>query len=211
MKNRILYLLSAALIVSGVSCKKDDPVTSPTTTPTTPASLSISSPYQVNFTLDGTAMDYNIGTTTGFDMVNSANNSVQPIGGGTSTFIYGSSIGNGTAYVGFMKGTFSLPGGGLMSDSEFLSMFPAATVAYSPASANGVVVSYFDGSTLWSSDLGTADQTGSAFKIEANQVLTGGSYYTVKLYITFNCKVYDGSGGSKTITNGSFIINVAKI
>lgn len=55
----------------------------------------------------------------------------------------------------------------------------------------------------WSTDRGTADQTGSAFSINERNG-TGnpfGPRYTFK--VTFNCRLYDGAGNSKLVTNGA--------
>jgi hypothetical protein len=97
----------------------------------------------------------------------------------------------------------------MINDNDFIAMFPAGVFAYSPGSTNGVVVEYFDGTTTWSSELGTANQTGSSFKIEAVQQETGVPSFTLKLYITFNCNLYDGSGASKTVTNGALVCTVS--
>jgi hypothetical protein len=215
MKNRIfISIIISCGLLTAVSCKKkkeDEPVP---VAPAAPAStaLSINSDYQAKYTLNGTNVsDVNGGSD--FNMYNVVEASTNPIGYGPSTFAYGSFIGKMTNDVGIdvLKGTITLPNGGSPpSDSEFMALFPTGAAAYSAGAANGVIVSYWDGSVYWRSDLGTADQSGSTFNIVDRKAVTA-SDYSVKVYATFNCKVYDGNGNSKTITNGTFIGVFAKI
>ncbi|MBK6627525.1 MAG: hypothetical protein IPJ87_11080 [Flavobacteriales bacterium] len=69
---------------------------------------------------------------------------------------------------------------------------------------DGVRVEWTDAlGVKWSTDRGTADQTGSNFSIN-ERTSTGdpfGPRFTFK--VTFNCKLYDGAGNSKLVTNGA--------
>ena len=50
------------------------------------------------------------------------------------------------------------------------------------------------------------DQSGSNFTITDCVEVTGAPIYTVKVRITFNCKLYDVSGSiTKTITDGVYV------
>jgi hypothetical protein len=75
------------------------------------------------------------------------------------------------------------------------------TLAYDIS--DGVRVEWTDPlGTNWSTDRGTADQTGSTFSINERSP-TGdpfGPRYTFK--VTFSCRLYDGSGNSKLVTDG---------
>jgi hypothetical protein len=71
---------------------------------------------------------------------------------------------------------------------------------------NGIRIFFTDSNgKLWQTDLGTADQTNSSFIItnetiirnSANNIITG-----IFLEASFNCKLYDGLGNYKTLTNG---------
>jgi uncharacterized protein YceK len=71
---------------------------------------------------------------------------------------------------------------------------------------DGVVIEYVDPSAhYWVSDLGSADQSGSAFVVtqfdSAIDLFTSAHY---KTKATFNCNLYDSSGASMKLTNGKF-------
>lgn len=68
----------------------------------------------------------------------------------------------------------------------------------------GVYVSYLVNDVLWSSDLGSGDQTGSSFTI--TEFIDNNTDYTSEKIVaaTFSCKLYDGNGNSKTVTNGKY-------
>jgi len=69
---------------------------------------------------------------------------------------------------------------------------------------DGAVVAYIDGAgTEWRSDNAPATQSGSTFVITKKEAGTDGTTVWIATG-TFNCKVYDSSGNSKTITAGSF-------
>ncbi|MBK9274412.1 MAG: hypothetical protein IPM49_07715 [Flavobacteriales bacterium] len=77
-----------------------------------------------------------------------------------------------------------------------------STLAYEVV--DGVRVEWTDPlGVKWSTDRGTADQTGSSFSIN-ERTSTGdpfGPRFTFK--VTFNCRLYDGAGNSKQVTNGA--------
>jgi hypothetical protein len=72
---------------------------------------------------------------------------------------------------------------------------------------SGARVFYIDANGVeWTTDKGVADQTGSTFAIsyymDYSDPKAPGIFKKVKA--SFSCKVYDGLGNSKTISNGSF-------
>jgi hypothetical protein len=212
--NSIIAVMLGLTLTIASSCKKDkeaDPVT-PTPSGGGTTTTDVNSSYQATFTLDGTAVSY-LQSNPNFQIVHSSNNSINTTGG-PSTFMYGTFVGvTDTVGLEVDKGTISMmcncndPG-----DSTFYAYFAPATIPYSPNTMNGVTVTYWNGSVMWRSDLGTADQTGSVFKIVGRKdVTTTFSDYTVKVYATFNCKLYDGMGHVKTLTNGVLISSFAKI
>lgn len=92
------------------------------------------------------------------------------------------------------------------SCTELESLFALGTYAYAgndpTSTANGVVVSYRDvDGTLWSTDLGTADQTGSSFEIVGHEDHLH-DVSKKKTQALFNCKLYNANGQVQTLTNG---------
>lgn len=211
---KIIFLTIAPICMYCLmlSCKKkSDSTPTSTTSSTSSTPLSINSPYQASFTLDGTKISYVFGTAN-FDTNYGAGGSIGTSGSPTNRY-FTASVGE-TSGIGLTitKGTLVVATGGYPSNTAFSTFFPVGTVPFAPAATtpNGIVVSYWDGTTKWSTDLGTADQTGSNFKIEASS-FNAGVDYTAKTYLTFNCKLYDGSGNMKTLTNGVLIGNFANL
>ena len=89
-------------------------------------------------------------------------------------------------------------------------MFYVGTYTYGKRSLStnqngidGAAVYYVDNNgTLWSSGYGTATQTNSNFKITEHIENTKDYFSNRITKVTFNCKLYDGNGNSKTLTNG---------
>ena len=106
-----------------------------------------------------------------------------------------------------LKGTLTYTGSSIADQTTFNAFFPVSAYSYSPNAANGVEFQYWIGGTMWSTSLGTADQTGSAFTVTERVTGTVLGYSQVKIKTTFNCKIYDGSGNSKTVTGGTMIVD----
>jgi hypothetical protein len=208
----ILSMLVITASFSVISCKKEkspEPVPAPTT-PASAASTDINSSYQASFSFSGSAVSYT-STAPTWDMSYGTAHTINTTGG-FNKFRYDGTLNFGSTGKSFtvQKGAIVLPSGTSPSDSQFLAFYAAGTFSYDPAADNGIVVSYFDGSTTWSTAIGAATQTGSSFKIIDKKAITGNTDYTVKIYSTFNCTVYDGAGNSKVITNGKYIGDFAK-
>ena len=100
------------------------------------------------------------------------------------------------------------------SDTQLDSMYHEGTYPYGVSSdrnagvtVDGARIEMYDESQVtWSTDLGTHDQTGSAFNVTSLTEGTEGAWYTMEA--TFNCKLYDESGNSKTLTNGEMRIRI---
>lgn len=91
--------------------------------------------------------------------------------------------------------------GNYPSCTQIKAMFKTGSYTFSKGDSDGVKVIYYDeNGTLWSSALGTAEQTGSVFTVSDHSTTAYGAVTTA----TFNCKLYDGNGNSKTLTNGKF-------
>jgi hypothetical protein len=215
-KQPLLIILLMAGLLSVTSCKKDkdkEPTPTPMPTPT-PTALTINSSYRATYSLDGTAVS-NVYGDAGFNMSYGAGGGISSDGINPSTRYFDGSVTDANDKgITITKGTLSVASGGYPSDTAFRAFFPAGSYSYSPAGAvnpAGIVVGYYDGTTFWTTDKGTANQTGSAFSIVASQNVTGRSDYTMKVYATFNCKLYDGNGNVKTLTSGVFIGDFANL
>jgi hypothetical protein len=210
MKHLILTGLILSAFIFG--CKKKETTTSPdpaapsTTgggTTTGGSVIDINSVPQATFVLDGVSKSYVSDDTNIYGGSGSGSNN-------NDDYVYSSDIGDGNSitYIAVSKGKLQIGGlGGPPSDAVFKAFFPTGSKPYSVGAANGIEISITDAlGTEWNSSFGTANQTGSTFNILEtvdNPDLLGNFYLKVKA--TFSCKVYDGAGNSKTITNGLYI------
>ncbi len=205
MKNLILALLVIAAVV--FSCKKKDKktedTTNSTTTTTTGAApvIDINSDPTTEFKIDGTDYKYVQNSNTIENGTGASKNS-----GSVTVASYSSDFNdyNTKVYLQIEKGSMTFSGN-LAANADYKAFFAPASYTYSPNALNGIAIEWWDSNNvMWSTDKGTMDQSGSAFTIISNQELNS-SYYYVKVYATFNCKLYDGNGNSKTLTNGKFV------
>jgi hypothetical protein len=92
-------------------------------------------------------------------------------------------------------------------ESQFRNFVVSSTNPYAPArSKDGIIVSYTDEKGVkWSSNAGSADQTGSSFRIVNSREETYFDDLYIKAYIQFSCKVYSSDGEVKTISNAKFV------
>jgi hypothetical protein len=73
-------------------------------------------------------------------------------------------------------------------------------------SMDGVRVTYIGTDDVeWSTDKGSGDQTGSTFTIVSKTPLPNipSPYGNYSILVQFSCKLYDGNGNVKNLTNGS--------
>lgn len=163
--------------------------------------------------IDGTSFEMTETPTNsiypGVSSDSEVNSSVTPV---TTTSSYGSSMDNddNDEFAGFHIGEITYTG----SEPDFAlfrSLFTMGAKDYSADLSNGIsVVLYIDG-TLWSTALGSADQSQSSFSItSAREKETFGMKF-LEVTATFECTVYDGNGNSKTITNGTYRGNFQNI
>ena len=93
------------------------------------------------------------------------------------------------------------------TDADFKNFFSTGSYPYSePLSFRGISIIWRDDQNkIWSTDKMPGTQAGSNFTItEVGDYFDGLGTYTVKIKATFNCKVYDDMGNSKTLTNGQY-------
>ncbi|MFT5778386.1 MAG: hypothetical protein ACI837_001342 [Crocinitomicaceae bacterium] len=187
------------LVLAFVSCKKEDPVSVPVIT--TPASTSATSSPQFTGSIDGIVVNY-LNGYVGYS-------SGGTLGTGTpSDFRYGGVLLNGATLsevLNVEKGNLNLPSGGYATNAEFGNFFPLGNYGFDASLLNGIVLTYYSGGTEWSTSLGSGDQTGSTFTVVDRLETTVAGDFVVKYKATFNCKIYDGSGAEKLITNGVLV------
>lgn len=98
------------------------------------------------------------------------------------------------------------------SNADFKNFFAPGDYSFSAGAKDGVSVGWVDeNGTDWESDKGSGDQTGSNFKIVSVEDYQDIIDYYIKVKVQFNCKVYDDSGHTKTITNATFVGSFGKI
>jgi len=206
MKKNILLFILCVAIAAG--CKKKSsstPAASSNPTGGT-AALSLSTPGSLTATIGGASVSYAENST--YEGIFSSNKNLNPPSPSTAVYSYGlSNISTSADVFGVSKGTLTYTGSSIADQTTFNAFFPISACSYSPNAANGIEFQYWIGATLWSTSLGTADQTGSAFTVTDRVTGTVLGYSQVKIKATFNCKIYDGSGNSKTVTGGTMIVD----
>lgn len=94
------------------------------------------------------------------------------------------------------------------NNTEFKTFFNLGIYPYSSnwSVTDGVTITWYDeNGTEWSTDSGSADQTGSNFQIITVADAVGdGIFYTIAVTAVFNCKLYDENGNMKTLTAGKY-------
>lgn len=108
---------------------------------------------------------------------------------------------------GYLLGNIQLDQDGLADAGAYDNLFKAdAEYSFATNGNDGVTIFWSDDNgKLYRSDWGSGDQTGSAFKIVDSEDDTWLGDPSMKVHAEFNCKVYDASGNSKTITDGEFV------
>lgn len=207
-----IAFIACALVMAaslGVSCKKkkDSPSDTSTNTTPAPAPIDINHKPVVEYSVDGTSFTYpandiNGGMSTSSSLASEMSDD--------SRFSYGYFFANNTTtYFSVDKGTLRSPGIGRPEAEEFRAFFVTGSVGYHTSitgEINGIVIEHRDPSgSVWASNKGSANQSGSVFRIEAVKEGNDFGYQNMKVYATFNCKLYDGNGNSKTLTNGKFV------
>ena len=205
--------ISIAIILFISSCKKEASTPAPTPTPVPTSTIFV---REFTGTIDGTVYNYVDG------------NGTTNIGGGVSSALTGNSVSYYGSYLNYdtsftqifnlEKGILNFVGQGVLpTDSAFNNFFALGTYPYTypyySSGTNGIHLYWTDQTgTQWSTSNGTADQTGSAFAITVSEpklvTYISGGITTVKDFVniktSFNCKLYNSSGQSKTLTNGSY-------
>jgi hypothetical protein len=125
---------------------------------------------------------------------------------------FGSSIENDHAkgpIMSMSKGI--LHGFSTITENRFKAFFPNGSFGFAPevsssSTADGFEIGWADkNGKSWSTDLGTHNQSGSTIQIISTEAFRDGlNDLFIKATITFNCKLYDGTGNVKA-ANGTYV------
>lgn len=207
MKHNLLFALGfIALVISFSSCKKKDSNT--TNNSNSSGAPTITSNYYFQANIDGSWVTYQGNNTSWFSGFSSSSHS------------------SGDTVKGYVESAFitdlmELNSGGIgcvgvnhlfdLDSFALFNLFTLGSKSYGKfletptvQSAAGAKVTYVVNGVNWSSDRGSASQTGSTFSITEFKDNNIDSYSEKIVSATFSCKLYDGNGNSKTLTNGKF-------
>lgn len=210
-----LSIAVLALVLVFSACKKKssdpEPEPAPTTTGTpTPVAIDINHNPIAEYDADGQTYTHQNGNGKSGGMGSSG--SLASSSTGTSAAYYESYYYNNSGnytYFAVEKGTIYTPGIGRPDEAAFRQFFATGACNYATTTGgnpNGIVIEHRDNNGVtWKTNKGTADQTGSSFNIVSNNEVDNFGDQQMKIYATFNCKVYDDNGNSKTLTNGKFV------
>lgn len=126
------------------------------------------------------------------------------VGSSGTEAVYSSHLMNHTTYdiaLDVGKGVKHYGGGQLPFD-EFYEFFEPGVYTFADASKEGVYIELGNPQSYYSSLDG--DQTGSTFEIVSRKEVLVAGEREVKLYVKFNCKVYNGTD-VKIITDGEYV------
>ncbi len=180
----------------------------------TPPAITINSPEQVYFKLDGIPYHFVIGQAEYQELWGASRNN-----GVDSSFAesYSSAISDqeNSKGVGVGIGSLWYTGGVLPSSAEFESLFQVGNYSYTEDALWGASVDILIGksSEYFATYQGTMLQdSNSRFRITHVQPYTQLGTRNVKVRIEFSCKVYSSVDGSvKTITDGVYVASFSNI
>lgn len=158
-------------------------------------------------TIDGTNYKEVVTETNGYEAGSGAGGVDDVVVSGsinlTNTTVKGTTLGIGKGTIHNYLST---------SNAVFKNFFTPGTYPYSPRASAGVAIDWTDkNGVTWSTDAGSADQTGSVFKITAVEDFPSFNAYYIKVTVEFNCKIYNDAGESKVLTNGKAVVAFGKI
>ncbi|MEO8086636.1 MAG: hypothetical protein ABI763_07450 [Bacteroidota bacterium] len=204
----ISYLTLCSVLIFSSCSKKEDDNSSPSNNNNNggSTSLTIDSHWQVKAKIDG--VDYakvdgngangvfSDGGETAADPDSSISNYGSTLMDGTLTIPYFEVVRNGHHFLG----------GAEVENVDFLAFFQPGTYPFTPELVSGVAIHYTDASgEMWGTDMGSANQTGSEFKIIQVREETVFPDYDLKVLSHFHCKLYNVNGQSKTLTDGEYV------
>lgn len=209
MKKILFMLFLSGIVLS--SCKKEEPTpTTETETPDpTPAPVTASSSPQFTGKIDGASVSYVSSYYVDWESGGTVAAVPDP-----SYFEYGFGVidANFEPVISIKKGTLTVPTSGYPTNDQFGAFFPLGDCNYDATLQNGVEVFMVDNlGVTWSTKNGSADQTGSTFKILERVAGEFNGDFLVKVKVSVSCKLYDNSGNVKTLTEGIIVGSFANI
>jgi len=98
------------------------------------------------------------------------------------------------------------------SNVTFKAFFSVGSYPYGFDPVDGVTIYWTDETGVeWSTKNAPGTQAGSNFSVIAVADEPGQAHYTVRVSGTFNCTLYNPSGASKTLTDGTFVMLFSKL
>lgn len=124
---------------------------------------------------------------------------------GTRNVTYRAKVGGGenVEEILVLMGVLPVPDTYTLAETAPLFHAAVRVMEYDFSTTAGLTISYkASNGVVWSTDAGIADQAGSKIIVTWTENSTQGSTATENFKAHFNCKLYNGLGQSKTITNG---------
>ena len=200
-KTTILLTIGIIALLAGCK-KKDDNNATPSNSNPPSNVITINSTPQFTGTINGTGYSLVEGNTYSSGV--SSNKQI----GSPSKASYASLIGNDNTnqpYLTINKGMMSF-NGSMPDTASFDAFFPGGSYTYSINHVSGIEIDWIDpNGNQYSTSMGTGNQSSSAFTVTAKHVSMVSGYYQVKILATFNCTLYNSSGGSIILTNGTYV------
>jgi hypothetical protein len=201
-------ILALVLLASVFTfCKKDDPAPEPEPEPVAPVNpgIGVNSTYQTEFTLDGTNYKYEVGKDS---ILSTKTNDKVQVSISSKKAVYHSAFVYGVKQkprFKVSKSWLTINDDAYPAEQSFRNYFMPSAVGFSTGNVDGIRLSWIDATGKeWATDKSSGDQSTSEFKIVANKEVKN-AYQEMIIYATFNCKLYDDNGASKTLTNGKFV------
>lgn len=219
---KLSFLVSVALGFALTSCKKDEdtPIT-----PLTPGGIPLTlgnDSAQFHASLDGIPFSIQLDTI----FVNNTDERTMVVGGDTmgrvyKTILQDTVLDEPAAWIllGFNKFIMTTPNHILPTESEFNSFFTTGMQTYADPGTGKAYFPFADtteqqmrgaafclrdtvNDVIWTTQ---GPQAGSFLHVDTIAARTIMGQYHVKARMTFSCKLYDGSGAVRNLTNGVFI------
>lgn len=210
MKN-VFRLVLAVMVLGIASCKKEEGITP---TPFTPGTVILkpNSPSQFHASIDGVPFTITLDTT----YIDTTSLRGFVIGGDTLGRVYKSILKDTVrqqlaagVFLGMNSYKMEVPGHILPTPTEFNAFFTKQS-GYFPfgdttvEKMQGAAFFYRDtvNNVMWTTQ---GPQPGSSFRVDTIAPLTIMGQHHIKARMTFQCKLYDGNGAVRNLTNGVFI------
>ncbi len=200
-------VISIAIAFAGCKKNKGDEITPGTPINNPNPMVTVNSPAQVSFKLDGTDISYMEGSTYQQTVGSSSFLATPPDSSESSWSCGFEDVSMGNPIVELDKGYLKFLGN--MPDSDiFYNFFSPGNFNYvmNPDAEIGVRLTYYINGAKWSTYDGTGNQTGSVFKItDRKKFWSLGGNTGATVLISFNCILHDGHGNTKTLTDGVMV------